>query len=68
MNAFLKATIIGGVLFLLPLAIVLLVLGYALRLAAKLAKPISDQLDLHSLVREFFTRLQRGPATEPREW
>ena len=46
MNAFLKATIIGGVLFLLPLAIVLMILGYALGLAAKLAKPISDQLDL----------------------
>jgi len=46
MNAFLKATIIGGVLFLLPLAIVLMILGYALRLASKLAQPISDQLDL----------------------
>jgi uncharacterized membrane protein len=49
MNAFLKATIIGGVLFLLPLAIVLMILGYALGLAAKLAKPISDQLDLQQL-------------------
>jgi uncharacterized membrane protein len=46
MNTFLKATIIGGVLFLLPLAIVLMILGYALRLAAKLAQPISDRLDL----------------------
>ena len=46
MNAFLRATIIGGVLFLLPLAIVLMILGYALRLAAKLAQPISDRLDL----------------------
>jgi uncharacterized membrane protein len=49
MNAFLKATIIGGVLFLLPLAIVLMILGYALRLAAKLAQPISDHLDLQHL-------------------
>ena len=48
MNAFLKATIIG-ILFLLPLAIVLMILGYALGLAAKLAKPISDQLDLQQL-------------------
>lgn len=46
MNAFLKATIIGGVLFLLPLAIVLILLAYALRLAAKVAQPISDHLDL----------------------
>ena len=43
MNAFLKATILGGVLFLLPLAIVLMLLGYALRLAGKLAQPISDR-------------------------
>ena len=49
MNAFLKATIVGGILFLLPLAIVLMILGYALGLAAKLAKPISDQLDLQQL-------------------
>ena len=49
MNAFLKATIIGGILFLLPLAIVLMIFGYALGLAAKLAKPISDQLDLQQL-------------------
>ena len=46
MNAFLKATILGGVLFLLPLAIVLMLLGYALRLAGKLAQPISDHLGL----------------------
>ena len=46
MNAFLKATIIGGVLFLLPLAIVLILLAYALRLAATVAQPISDHLDL----------------------
>ena len=29
MTAFLKTTIVGGVLFLLPLAIVLMLLGYA---------------------------------------
>ncbi len=46
MKAFLKATILGGVLFLLPLAIVLILLAYALRLASKVAKPISDYLDL----------------------
>ena len=43
---FLKTTIVGGVLFLLPVAIVLLILGYALRLAAKVAQPISDKLGL----------------------
>jgi uncharacterized membrane protein len=46
MTAFLKTTIVGGVLFLLPLAVVLMVLGYALGLASKVAQPISDRLDL----------------------
>jgi len=45
----LKTTIVGGVLFLLPVAMVLLILGYALRLAAKVAKPISDKLGLDQM-------------------
>jgi uncharacterized membrane protein len=46
MTAFLKTTIVGGVLFLLPLAVVLMLLGYALRLASMVAQPISDRLQL----------------------
>ena len=46
MTAFLKTTIVGGVLFLLPLAVVLMLLGYALRLASMVAQPISDKLQL----------------------
>ena len=46
MTAFLKTTIVGGVLFLLPLAIVLMLLGYALRLASTVAQPISEKLQL----------------------
>ena len=46
MTAFLKTTIIGGVLFLLPLAIVLMLLGYALRLASMVAQPITEKLQL----------------------
>ena len=46
MTAFLKTTLVGGVLFLLPLAIVLMILAYALRLASTVAQPISDGLDL----------------------
>lgn len=49
MKTFLKATIVGGVLFLLPVAMVLLILGYAMRLAAKVAQPISDTLGLDQL-------------------
>src|SRR5262245_21731722 len=41
---FLKATIAGGVLFLLPLVLVLIVLGHAMRLAGKVAQPISKLL------------------------
>lgn len=47
MTAFLKTTMVGGVLFLLPLAIVLMILGYALRLASVVAQPISEKLQLH---------------------
>jgi uncharacterized membrane protein len=49
MKSFLKATVVGGVLFLLPVALVLMLLGHALRLAAKVAQPISDKLQLEYL-------------------
>jgi uncharacterized membrane protein len=48
MTAFLKTTMVGGVLFLLPVAIVLMILGYALRLASVVAQPISDKLQLQN--------------------
>ncbi len=41
---FLKATIAGGLLFLLPVVLVLIVLGHAMRLAGKVAQPISKLL------------------------
>jgi uncharacterized membrane protein len=46
MTTFLKTTLVGGAVFLLPLAIVLMLLGYALRLAATVARPLSEQLKL----------------------
>jgi uncharacterized membrane protein len=49
MKAFLKTTIVGGVLFLLPVALVLLVLGHAMRLARKVAEPIASHLELERL-------------------
>jgi uncharacterized membrane protein len=48
MTAFLKTTMVGGVLFLLPVAIVLMILGYALRLASMVAQPISDKLQFQN--------------------
>ena len=41
---FLKTTIIGGLLFLLPVVLVSIILGYAMQLAGKVAHPISKLL------------------------
>ena len=49
MKDFLKTTIVGGVLFLLPLGLVLFILGYALRLATSVAQPISEALRLDQI-------------------
>ena len=49
MKEFLKTTIVGGALFLLPLGLVLFILGYALRLATSVAQPISEALHLDQL-------------------
>ena len=48
MKEFAKATVIGGVLFLLPVAVVLLILSHAMRLASKVAVPVSHSLQLDS--------------------
>lgn len=44
MKEFLKTTIVGGVIFLLPVAMILLILSHARRLAGKVAEPISNAL------------------------
>lgn len=44
MKEFFKTTIIGGVMFLLPVAIVLVILGHAMRIAVKAAQPVADAL------------------------
>ena len=49
MKDFLKTPIVGGVLFLLPLGLVLFILAYALRLATSVAQPISKALHLDQL-------------------
>ena len=49
MKSFFRATIVGGVLFLLPAALVVLILGYAVRMAVKVAQPLSDGLGLDQL-------------------
>jgi len=49
MKEFLKTTIIGGALFLLPVALLLAILGHALRIATKAAQPVSDLLHLEQV-------------------
>lgn len=49
MKDFLKTTVIGGILFLLPVALVLLVLGHALRLTLQAMRPISHGLALDEM-------------------
>ena len=49
MRHFLKTTVVGGALFLVPLVLVLLFLGYALQFAVKIARPISNGLNLDQL-------------------
>src|SRR6516164_10489994 len=50
LRQFVKTTIIGGASFLLPVAIVIFVLSYALRLVRRIAEPISQRLHLDHLV------------------
>ena len=49
MKEFLKTTIIGATSFLLPAALILFILSYALRLVKRLAAPISHSLKLDQL-------------------
>lgn len=46
MKQFLRTTIVGGVIFLLPVALVLFILGHALALAAKVIEPVSAHLHI----------------------
>jgi uncharacterized membrane protein len=50
MREFLKTTIIGGLLFLLPLALIVFILGYAVTTVTKALQPISKSLGLDRMV------------------
>jgi uncharacterized membrane protein len=49
MKEFLKTTIIGGVVFLVPVALLLAALGHALRVAVKVVQPVSSGLHLDQI-------------------
>jgi uncharacterized membrane protein len=51
MKQFLKTTLIGGALFLLPLALIVIILGRAMTLSTKVAEPIANMLELDRLGR-----------------
>ena len=50
LKEFLKTTIIGGATFLLPVALVIFIMSYALRLVRRIAEPISHSFHLDHLV------------------
>lgn len=47
---FFKNTVVGGVMFLVPVVLVLVVLGHALRMAGKVARPIAEHMHLEHLL------------------
>jgi uncharacterized membrane protein len=49
MKEFLKATFVGGVIFLLPGTLILFFLSHAMRLAGKVAQPIAERLHLEQM-------------------
>ena len=49
-SGFLKATIAGGLLFLLPLVLIVIVLGHAMRLAGSVAQPLSKLLPVDAVL------------------
>jgi len=49
MQSFIKSTVVGGVLFLIPAALVVFILSYAVHLVSRIAQPISDGLGLDRL-------------------
>ena len=50
MKSFFRATIVGGVLFLLPAVLIALILGYAMRMIVRIAQPLSDGLGLAATI------------------
>ena len=43
LKEFLKTTIIGGLMFLVPVILIVVILSHAMRLAAKIAAPIAER-------------------------
>ena len=50
LTGFLKATLAGGLFFLVPVVLIVIVLNHAMQLAAKVAKPISRLLPVEAVM------------------
>jgi uncharacterized membrane protein len=50
LTGFLKATLAGGLFFLLPVVLIVIVLSHAMQLAVKVAKPISSLLPVEAVI------------------
>jgi len=50
LTGFLRATLVGGLLFLLPVVLIVIVLSHAMQLAVKVAKPISSLLPVEAVI------------------
>ena len=50
LTEFLKTTLVGGLLFLLPVVLIVIVLRHAMQLTVKVVKPISDYLPMEAVV------------------
>jgi uncharacterized membrane protein len=50
LTGFLRATLVGGLLFLLPVVLIVIVLNHAMQLAVKVAKPISSLLPVEAVI------------------
>ena len=46
----LRTTLVGGLLFLVPIIVLVVVLGKALALAHKLVAPLAEHLPVHSVI------------------
>jgi hypothetical protein len=50
LTEFLKATMAGGLLFLLPVALIAIVLKHVMQLAGKVVRPISNYLPVEAVI------------------
>ena len=50
LTGFLKATLAGGLFFLVPVVLIMIVLNHAIQFAAKVAKPISRLLPVEAVM------------------